>query len=145
MNSKGLLQSKRQEILNLAARHGARNGRAFGSVARGEAGAQSDVDLLVDMEDGRSLLDIVAFWQAVEELLGCRVDVIRDGGINPYLRERIYAEEVPLRKTDAFTCFTSAMPFRPYSIRPPWGVSISFRTRRRRTRWCAISKSSTKL
>jgi len=96
MNSKGLLQSKRQEILNLAARHGARNVRAFGSVARGEAGAQSDVDLLVDMEDGRSLLDIVAFWQAVEELLGCRVDVITDGGINPYLRERIYAEAVPL-------------------------------------------------
>jgi uncharacterized protein len=96
MNSKALLESRRREILSLAARHGARNVRAFGSLARGEAAAESDVDLLVDMEDGRSLLDLVAFWQDVEELLGCHVDVITDGGISPYLRDRIYAEAVPL-------------------------------------------------
>ena len=91
-----MLQSKRSAILSLAAQHGASKVRLFGSVARGEAGPLSDVDLLVEMEEGRSLLDLVAFWQDVEELLGCRVDVITDGGVSPYLRERIYAEAVPL-------------------------------------------------
>ncbi len=90
------LQSKRGAILTLAAQHGARKVRLFGSVARGDASAMSDVDLLVDMEEGRSLLDLVAFWQDVEELLGCQVDVITDGGVSPYLRDRIYAEAVPL-------------------------------------------------
>lgn len=96
MSPKELLQTRREAILELATRHGARNVRVFGSVARGESGAESDVDLLVDMEEGRSLLDLVAFWQDVEELLGCRVDVITDGGVSPYLRDRIYAEAVPL-------------------------------------------------
>ena len=54
------------------------------------------MDLLVDMEKGRNLLDLVGFWQDLEELLGCRVDVITDGGISPYLQERIYAEALPL-------------------------------------------------
>jgi uncharacterized protein len=70
--------------------------RVFGSVARGEAGSESDVDLLVDVDPGRSLLDLVAFWQELEELLGHRADVITDGGISPYLKERIHAEAVPL-------------------------------------------------
>jgi predicted nucleotidyltransferase len=70
--------------------------RVFGSVARGEAAVGSDVDFLVDMEEGRSLLDLVGFWQDLEELLGCRVDVITDGGVSPYLRDRIYAEVIPL-------------------------------------------------
>lgn len=91
-----LLATKREAILALAARHGARNVRIFGSVARGEPTLQSDVDLLVEMEKGRSLLDLVAFGQDVEELLGCPVDVITDGGVSPYLRERIYAEARPL-------------------------------------------------
>ena len=91
-----MLQSKRGAILSLAAEHGASKVRLFGSVARGEASPGSDVDLLVAMEEGRSLLDLVAFWQDVEELLGCRVDVITDGGVSPYLRDRIYAEAVPL-------------------------------------------------
>lgn len=93
---KELLESRRNEILDLAGAYGAKNIRVFGSVARGETGPTSDVDLLVDMEKGRNLLDLVGFWQDVEELLGCRVDVITDGGISPYLRERIYAEAIPL-------------------------------------------------
>jgi predicted nucleotidyltransferase len=96
MGSKELLESRRNEILDLAATYGAKNIRVFGSVARGEGGPGSDVDLLVDMEKGRNLLDLVGFWQDLEELLGCRVDVITDGGISPYLRERIYAEALPL-------------------------------------------------
>ena len=96
MGVKELLELRRKEILDLADRHGATNIRVFGSAARGEAGPASDVDLLVEMEKGRNLLDLVGFWQDVEELLGCRVDVITDGGISPYLRGRIYAEALPL-------------------------------------------------
>lgn len=54
------------------------------------------MDVLVDMDKGRSLLDLVAFWQDLEELLACKVDVVTDGGISPYLRDRIYAEAQPL-------------------------------------------------
>ena len=91
-----LLKAKRAEILRLAANHGARNVRVFGSRVRDGAGPRSDVDFLVDMEERRSLLDLVGFWQDLEELLGCNVDVITDGGISPYLRDRVYAEAVPL-------------------------------------------------
>jgi predicted nucleotidyltransferase len=91
-----VLAEKREEILRLAARHGARSVRIFGSVARGDGAAARDLDLLVEMEAGRSLLDQVAFWQDVEELLGFEVDVITERGVSPYLRERILAEARPL-------------------------------------------------
>ena len=90
------LRVRRDEILGYAASHGARNVRVFGSTARGEAGDSSDVDLLVEMEPGRSLLDLVGLWQDLEDLLGARVDVLSDGGVSPHLRERIYAEAIPL-------------------------------------------------
>jgi uncharacterized protein len=86
----------RADILRLAAKHGARNVRVFGSVARGEASTASDLDLLVEMEPGRNYLDVVAFWQDLEEALGSQVDVITDGGVSPYLKDRIYGEAVPL-------------------------------------------------
>jgi uncharacterized protein len=91
-----LLKQNRSEILRIATEHGAHNVRIFGSVARGEAGTESDVDILVTMEKGRNLLDLVGFWQDVEELLGRKVDVISDGGVSPYLRERILSEAMPL-------------------------------------------------
>lgn len=90
------LRAKRQEILDLARRHGARNVRVFGSTVRGDAGTTSDVDLLVDMVKGRTLLDLVALWQDLEDLLNRKVDVVTDGGLSPYLKDRIYAEAVPL-------------------------------------------------
>ena len=90
------LRVRRTEILGFAASRGARNVRVFGSAARGDAGPTSDVDLLVEMETGRSLLDLVGLWQDLEDLLGTRVDVLSDGGVSPHLRERIYAEAVPL-------------------------------------------------
>jgi predicted nucleotidyltransferase len=90
------LRARRHDILGYAADHGARNVRVFGSTARGESGATSDVDLLVEMEPGRSLLDLVGLWQDLEDLLGTRVDVLSDGGVSPHLRERIDAEAVPL-------------------------------------------------
>jgi hypothetical protein len=90
------LRARRDEILRLAARYGARNVRLFGSIARGEETPESDIDLLVDMEPGRSLLDLVGLWQDLEDLLQCRVDVLTDGGLSPYLQDRIHAEAVRL-------------------------------------------------
>src|SRR5580700_3742075 len=90
------LRVRRQEILSYATSHGARNVRVFGSAARGDVLATSDVDLLVEMEPGRSLLDLVGLWQDLEDLLSTHVDVLSDGGVSPHLRERIYAEAVPL-------------------------------------------------
>ena len=77
-------------------RHGARNIRVFGSAARREVAADSDIDLLVEMEPGRSLLDLVSLWQDLESLLGTQVDVLSDRGVSPHLSERILAEAVPL-------------------------------------------------
>jgi hypothetical protein len=91
-----LLEEKREEILALAAQHGARNVRIFGSVARGEAKADSDVDFLVEMESGRSLLDRVALIQDLEDLLDRKVDVANVKGLRELWRERILQESVPL-------------------------------------------------
>jgi len=90
------LKEKRQEILRIAQAHGATNIRVFGSVARGEEGPDSDLDLLVEMKPESGLLDLVSLWQDLEDLLGYKVDVITEGGISPYLRDRIYAEAVLL-------------------------------------------------
>jgi hypothetical protein len=68
----------------------------FGSVARGDAQADSDIDLLVEMEPGRSLLDLVGLWQDLEDLLGTHVDVLSEGGVSPHLRDRIYADAIAL-------------------------------------------------
>jgi len=83
-------------VRSMAARHGARNIRVFGSVVRGEDGEDSDVDLLVDMDDDRSLLDLVAVERELGKLLNRKVDVVVDGGVSPYLRDRICAEAIPL-------------------------------------------------
>jgi predicted nucleotidyltransferase len=91
-----LLKFKRGEILRLAREHGATNVRVFGSVARGEARPESDIDFLVDMEGGRSLLDLIEFGQALEELLQRKVDILTGEGLSPYLKDRIHAEASPL-------------------------------------------------
>ena len=90
------IRERREAISRLAANYGIRRVRIFGSVARGEAGPQSDVDVLVDFEPGRSLLDQVGFEQDLEALLGCRIDVISEGGISPYVEDRILQEALPL-------------------------------------------------
>jgi uncharacterized protein len=90
------LKSNREAILRLAAAHGARKVRVFGSAARGTATPASDIDLLVDMEPGRSQLDLVALWQDLEDLLARKVDLVTDGGLSPYLREEIEAGARPL-------------------------------------------------
>lgn len=96
MTTEQLVQSKREEILRVAAEHGAHNVRVFGSVARGEAGEASDIDFLVEMEPGRSLLDLGGLHVELEALLGRKVDVVTDGGIYWLLRRRILKEARPL-------------------------------------------------
>lgn len=88
------LRARRAEILELAIRHGAFNIRVFGSVARGDAEGHSDVDLLIDLEPGRSLLDLAGFHIDIQDLLGCEVDVATQ--IKPRLRDRVEAEAIPL-------------------------------------------------
>lgn len=96
MTVERLLAEKREEILRLAAARGAYNVRVFGSAARGEAREDSDIDLLVDVETGRSLLDVVGLWLDLEELLGRKVDLLTEGGVNRHLRGTILAEARPL-------------------------------------------------
>ena len=90
------LDEHRQEILTLATRHGAKSIRVFGSVARGEADGQSDVDFLVEMEPGRSLMDMGGLLMDLQELLGCKVDVVSEKGLRPRIRERVLKEAIPL-------------------------------------------------
>lgn len=96
MGIEELLQSKRQDILRLAEKHGAHNVRVFGSVLRGEAGPESDIDLLIDLEAGRSLLEHAALLLELEDLLGRKVDVVTERGLRPRVRERVLSEAQPL-------------------------------------------------
>ena len=96
MMSSPILQKHRTEILKLATRHGARDVRVFGSLARGEGTEGSDLDLLVKLEEGRSLLDLVGLKQDLEDLLHRPVDVVTERALSPYLRERVLSEAVPL-------------------------------------------------
>lgn len=90
------LRVKRDEILQIAAKHGARRVRIFGSVARGEADAASDLDLLVEMELGRSLLDLGGLLMDLQDLLGCGVDVVTEKGLRKRIRDRVLREAVAL-------------------------------------------------
>ena len=89
-----LLHDRREEILKVAASHGATDVRLFGSRARGEAGRVSDVDLLVRLAPGRTLFDLVAIKQDLEDLLGCPVDVVTEEATSPYLRPQVLKEVI---------------------------------------------------
>jgi uncharacterized protein len=91
-----LIQEKREEILALAAKHGARNVRIFGSVARGEADTGSDLDVLVDLEPGRSLFDLGGLLADLRDLLEREVDVVTEKGLRPRIKDRVLKEAVPL-------------------------------------------------
>jgi uncharacterized protein with HEPN domain/predicted nucleotidyltransferase len=91
-----LLQSKREDILRTAVRHGAFNVRVFGSVARGEADADSDIDLLVDVEPGRTLFDLSELLLDLQELLGHNVDIVTEKGLHSRMRQRVLKEAIPL-------------------------------------------------
>jgi hypothetical protein len=90
------LNERREEILQVAAKYGAHNVRVFGSVARGEADAVSDIDFLVEMEPGRSLLDLGGLQAELETVMGCHVDVVTEKGLKTRIRGRVLAEAVPV-------------------------------------------------
>jgi uncharacterized protein len=96
MDIQALLKEHREEILRIAAKHGARNVRIFGSVARGQARPDSDLDVLVELEEGRSLFDHGALLIELEALLGMKVDVVTVAGLRQRIRERVLKEAVPL-------------------------------------------------
>ena len=91
-----LLHEKREDILRIAIKRGASNVRIFGSIARGEADAESDIDLLVDLEPGRSLFDLGGLLMDLQDLLGHKVDVVTEKGLRERIREHVLKEAVPL-------------------------------------------------
>ena len=96
MDLNNLLKSRREEIISIAAKHGARNVRVFGSTARGEAGEKSDVDLLVDVGPARTPFFPGGLLADLKELLGYKVDVVTTDGLHWYIRDRVLKEAVPL-------------------------------------------------
>lgn len=91
-----VIKDRRSDVLRILRLHGARNPRIFGSVARGDAKPSSDIDVLVEMDSERTLVDLVALEQDLTALFGRPVDVVTEGGISPHLRQRILAEAIPL-------------------------------------------------
>ena len=96
MTHQQLLQTHRTQILKIAQRHGATNVRVFGSTVRGESGPESDLDVLVDLEPGRSLFDLGGLLVDLQELLHCRVDLTTEAGLHWYIRDRVLEEAVLL-------------------------------------------------
>lgn len=90
------LTEQRDEVRAVAERHGARNLRVFGSVARGDDGPTSDVDLLVDLDDGVSLIGLAGLQNELSDLLGASVDVVPASMLKPRLRDRVLNEAVPI-------------------------------------------------
>ena len=96
MGIEEILGGKREDVLRLAGKHGALSVRVFGSVARGEADANSDIDFLVELEEGRSLFDLGGLLMDLQDLLGCKVDVVTPKGLHWYIRDRVCAEARPV-------------------------------------------------
>jgi uncharacterized protein len=96
VNLETLRSTNRQTILALAKRHGAANVRVFGSVARGDVSEASDIDLLVELEPGRSLMDLGGLLMDLQAAMGVRVDLATERMLRPEIRERVIAEAVPL-------------------------------------------------
>jgi predicted nucleotidyltransferase len=91
-----IIETHRRELLALAERHGVTNVRVFGSMARGDATDESDVDLLVLPLPGTSLLDLGGLLMDAQELLGRRVDVVSERALHPLIRDRVLSEATPL-------------------------------------------------
>lgn len=91
-----LIPEVREDIQRIVTAHGARNVRVFGSTARCERGVSSDLDLLVDMAEGRNLIDLIALSDDLAESLGVEVDVVTEASLSPYMRDRVLDEAVAL-------------------------------------------------
>lgn len=96
MTIKQILIDRRPAILRIARKHGARNIRIFGSVARKEADRESDIDFLVDMEPGRSLFDLGGLLMDLQELLHCKVDIVTEKGLRQCIHNSVLKEAIPL-------------------------------------------------
>ncbi len=96
MDVQTLLKIRRDEILKIATRNGAVNVRVFGSVARGENRPDSDIDFLVNLEAGRSLMDLARLLRELNTLLGCPVDVITEAGLRSRIKPQVLKEARPL-------------------------------------------------
>jgi hypothetical protein len=91
-----MIRAEVERIRRIATEHGARNIRVFGSQLTDQLRPDSDLDLLIDLAEGRNLLDIVAIKQDLEELLGRRVDVVTEAALSPYIRDEVLATAKPL-------------------------------------------------
>ncbi len=91
-----VLEEKRDDVLSIAAKHGAYNVRVFGSVARGDDRPDSDVDLLVDVGPTTSSWFPAGLVLDLEQILGREVEIVTEKGLNPHLREHVLREAVPL-------------------------------------------------
>ena len=91
-----IIRDKKEQILALAARHGASNLRVFGSFANGTADENSDIDILVDLEKGRSLFDLGGLLMDLQQLLNRKVDVVTENGLHWYIKERVLREAKPI-------------------------------------------------
>jgi len=96
MTADELLKTRRLEILAIARKYGAHNVRIFGSVARGEARPDSDIDFLVELEPGRSLFDLGGLLYELRNLLGVEVDVVTEKGLRPRIRESVIREAIAI-------------------------------------------------
>jgi len=96
MDIHSLLEDKREEIEALAAQYGVRKLRVFGSAARGNTTSASDIDFLVDLEPGRSVMDLGGLLMGLQDLLGCDVDVVTERSLRPRIREKVLNEARPL-------------------------------------------------
>lgn len=139
-----LLMAKREEILRIAAKHGARNVRIFGSVARGEARPDSDVDLLVELEDGRSLMDLVGLKLDLEDLLGREVDVAEPEGVHWYIRERVLQESVPLKTAMPKWTGGAWLPSATFLFTTIWASSSNAFGKSSSASWCRSNEPSTR-
>ncbi|MEL6442476.1 MAG: nucleotidyltransferase family protein [Cyanobacteria bacterium J06621_8] len=90
------LKAYRDDILEIAERHNAPNIRVFGSVARGEAAEDSDVDFLIDVSSKQSIFDVIRLIRALSELLGCKVDVAQSTVLHPMMRDEVLREAISL-------------------------------------------------
>lgn len=96
MDTVTILKAHRKEILELASKNGAENVRVFGSVARGEDKPDSDIDFLVNLQSGRSLLDLARFLRELKALLGREVDVVTKAGLRSRIKQRVLKEVRPI-------------------------------------------------
>lgn len=96
MKIEELIKENRAKIVEITSLHGAAKVRIFGSPARGETKPGSDIDLLIELQAGRSLLDIVAIKQDLEDLLDCKVDVVTEAALSPYIKDDVLQQAVSL-------------------------------------------------